>query len=192
VNQINWAIANNFQGNKSNAWLELLQRLPIKNFYAYSSKPENSIAIQAIQQELQKHQGIYQPLAIGQVVNTGSMVTQLINDQLPILQLQVFEQNWLLVGNIKSKEVQQLVKNGNLPHPQVLWCSSESLKDLVLALQPKVAIASSENFDEKTLSELGKSSTQLFFTGRDGAIQWTPNGQFETFIQPTENKSSVL
>ncbi|MBE9035221.1 ComEC/Rec2 family competence protein [aff. Roholtiella sp. LEGE 12411] len=192
VNQINWAIANNFQGNHSNAWLELLQRLPIKNFYVYSSKPENSIAIQAIQQELQKHQGIYQPLAIGQIVNTGSMVTQLINEQLPILQLQVFEQNWLLVGNIKSKEVQQLVKNGNLPHPQVLWCSSESLKDLVLALQPKVAIASSDNFDEKTLSQLDKSSTQLFFTGRDGAIQWTPNGQFETFIQATENKSSVL
>ncbi len=192
VNEINWAIANNFQNNDSNAWLELLQRLPIKNFYAYSSKPENSIAIQAIQQELQKHRGIYQPLAIGQAVNTGSMVTQLINDQLPILQLQIQEQSWLLVGNIKSKELQQLVKNGSLPRPQVLWCNPQSLKDLVLALKPKVAIASSANLDEKTLSELGQSQTQLFFTGRDGAIQWTPNGQFESFIQATENKSSVL
>ncbi|WP_193198398.1 ComEC/Rec2 family competence protein [Nostoc sp. MG11] len=192
VNQINWAIANNFQSNDNNAWLELLQRLPIKNFYLYSSKPENSIAIQVIQQELQKHQGIYQALAIGQVVNTGSMVTQLINEQLPILQLQIFDQNWLLVGNIKPKEVQQLVKNGSLTRPQVLWCSPQSLKDLVLALKPKVAIASSANIDQKTLSELSQSQTQLFFTGRDGAIQWTPNGQFETFIQATENRSSVL
>jgi competence protein ComEC len=192
VNQINWAIANNFQNNDSNAWLELLQRLPIENFYAYSSKPENSIAIQAIQQELQKHRGIYQSLAIGQAVNTGSIVTQLINDQLPILQLQIQEQSWLLVGNIKSKELQQLVKNGSLPRPQVLWCNPQSLKDLVVALQPKVAIASSANLDEKTLSELSQSQTQLFFTGRDGAIQWTPNGQFEAFIQATENKSSVL
>ncbi|MBW4689431.1 MAG: ComEC/Rec2 family competence protein [Komarekiella atlantica HA4396-MV6] len=192
VNQINWAIANNFQSNDSNAWLELLQRLPIKNFYLYSSKSENSIAIQVIQQELQKHQGIYQALAIGQVVNTGSIVTQLINEQLPILQLQIFDQNWLLIGNIKSKEVQQLVKNGSLPSPQVLWCYPQSLKDLVLALKPKVAIASSANIDEKTLSELSQSQTQLFFTGRDGAIQWTPNGQFETFIQAAENKSSVL
>ncbi|WP_375470051.1 ComEC/Rec2 family competence protein [uncultured Nostoc sp.] len=192
VNQINWAIATDFQGNESNAWLELLQRLPIKNFYEYSPKLENSLATQAIQQELQKYQGSYQPLAVGQAVETGSIVAQLINDQLPILRLQILEQNWLLVGNIKSKEIQKLVKNGSLPHPQVLWCAPQSLKDLVIALKPEVAIASSGNFDLKALSELNKTQTKLFFTGRDGAIQWTPNGQFEAFIEATENKSSIL
>ncbi|MEH2084071.1 MAG: ComEC/Rec2 family competence protein [Nostoc sp.] len=192
VNQINWAIATDFQGNESNAWLELMQRLPINNFYEYSPQIDNSITTQAIQQELQKHQGKYQPLAVGQPVKAGSIVAQLINDQLPILQLQILDQNWLLVGNVKSKEVQQLVKNGSLTRPQVLWCAPESLKDLVIALQPQVAIASSANFDPKTLSELNQSQTKLFFTGRDGAIQWTPNGQFEAFIESTENKSSVL
>ncbi|MHC5830100.1 MAG: ComEC/Rec2 family competence protein, partial [Nostoc sp.] len=117
------------------------QRLPIKNFYEYSPKPENSIATQAIQQELQKYQGSYQALAVGQPVKTGSIVAKLINDQLPILQLQILDQNWLLVGNIKFKEVQQLVKSGSLPRPQVLWCAPQSLKDLVIALQPQVAIA---------------------------------------------------
>ncbi|MEH1857345.1 MAG: ComEC/Rec2 family competence protein [Nostoc sp.] len=192
VNQINWAIATDFQGNESNAWFELMQRLPINNFYEYLPQTDNSITTQAIQQELQKHQGIYQPLAVGQAVKAGSIVAQLINDQLPILQLQILDQNWLLVGNVKSKEVQQLVKNGSLTRPQVLWCAPESLKDLVIALQPQVAIASSANFDPKTLSELNQSQTKLFFTGRDGAIQWTPNGQFEAFIESTENKSSVL
>jgi competence protein ComEC len=192
VNQINWAIATDFQGNESNAWFELMQRLPIKNFYEYSPKTDNSITSQAIQQELQKNQGIYQPLAVGQTVKVGSIVAQLINDQLPILELQILDQNWLLVGNVKSKEVQQLVKSGSLPRPQVLWCGSESLKDLVIALQPQVAIASSANFDPKTLSELNQSQTKLFFTGRDGAIQWTPNGQFEAFIEATENKLSIL
>ena len=192
VNQINWAIATDFQGNESNAWLELLQRLPIKNFYEYSPKPENSLATQAIQQELQKYQGGYQPMAVGQAVETGSIVAQLINEQLPILRLQILDQNWLLVGNIKSKEIQKLVKNGSLPHPQVLWCAPQSLKDLVIALKPEVAIASSGNFDIKALSELNQTQTKLFFTGRDGAIQWTPNGQFEAFIEATENKSSIL
>jgi competence protein ComEC len=192
INQINWAIATDFQGNESNAWLELLQRLPIKNFYEYSPKPENSIAIQAIQNELQKHQGSYQPLAVGQAVQAGSIVAQLINDELPILQLQILDQNWLLVGNIKSQEVQKLVKTGSLPRPQVLWCAPQSLKNLVLALQPKVAIASAANFDEKTLSELNQNDTKLFFTGRDGAIQWSPNRDFEAFIEAPENQSSVL
>ncbi|MFK0733791.1 MAG: ComEC/Rec2 family competence protein [Gloeotrichia echinulata GP01] len=192
VNQIDWAIATDFQNNDSNGWLEVLQKLPIKNYYEYSPKPENIIETQVIQQELQKFQGIYQPLAVGQTVNTGAIIAQLINDQLPILQLQIQGQNWLLVGNLKSKEIEQLVKTGGLPRPQVLWCAAEALKDLVLALQPQVAIASEANLDAKTLSQLSKSQTKLFFTGRDGAIQWTPNGEFEAFIQATENKSSVL
>ncbi|AFY32714.1 ComEC/Rec2 family competence protein [Calothrix sp. PCC 7507] len=192
VNQIDWAIANDFPGSDSHGWLEVLRHLPIKNFYGYAPKPENLIETQVIQQEVQKSQGIYQPLLLGQTLNTGAIVAQLINDQLPILRMQIQDQNWLLVGDIKSNEIAQLVKTGALPRPQVLWCPPQSLKDLVLALQPQIAIASEADLEPKVLSELSQSQTKLFFTGRDGAIQWTPNGEFEAFIQATENKSSVL
>ncbi|MBH8565357.1 ComEC/Rec2 family competence protein [Nostoc sp. CENA67] len=191
VNQIDAAIASDFQTKETDAWLEILQNLPIKTFYTYSAKTENNIADQAIQQLLQKQQGIYQPSLIGQTVNTGSTLAQLVNDQ-PILQLQILGQSWLIVGNVKPQEVLKLVQTGSWPSPQVLWCNPESLQDLVIALKPQVAIASSNNLDSKTLSELSQSQTKLFFTGRDGAIQWTPNGQFEAFMQATENKSSVL
>ncbi|MCG6138259.1 MAG: ComEC/Rec2 family competence protein [Nostoc sp. LLA-1] len=192
VNQIDWAIASNFHNQESNAWLELLQGLSIKNFYEYSPNPQRTIATQIIQQEVQKQKGIYQPLAPGQTINTGSVITQLINEQLPILQMQIQGQNWLLVGNVKSQEVEQLVKTGNLIRPQVLWCSPQSLKDLVQILQPQVAIASAANLDAKTLSELSKHQTQIFFTRDDGAIQWTPDGQFEAFVQALESKSSIF
>ncbi|MDB9340260.1 MULTISPECIES: ComEC/Rec2 family competence protein [Cyanophyceae] len=192
VNQIDWAIASNFKYQNSNAWLELLQTLPIKNFYEYSPNLKSTTAIQAIQQEVQKQQGSYQPLAPGQTVNTGSVVAQLINEQLPVLQFQIQGQNWLLVGNVKPQEVEQLYKAGSLLRPQVLWCSPQSLRELVQMFEPQVAIASYGNVDSKTLSELSKNQTQLFFTRDDGAIQWTPNGQFEAFVQATENKSSIF
>jgi competence protein ComEC len=192
VNQIDWAIALHFQGNDSNGWLQVLQRLPIKVFYDYSATPDNILASQAIQKELPKSKGIYQPLSKGQTVNTGSTVMQLINDQLPILQMQIQNQSWLLVGNLKSDELRQFLKKKDLPHPQVLWCATESLKDLVLALQPQIAIAPNADLEEKIVSELSQSKTKLFFTGRDGAIQWTPKGEFEAFIQASENRASVL
>jgi competence protein ComEC len=192
VNQIDWAIASNFQGNDSNGWLEVLQRLPIKVFYDYSATPDNILASQAIQKELPKTKGVYQPLSLGQTVNTGSAVVQLINDQLPVLQMQIQNQSWLLVGNLKRDELRQLLKNKALPHPQVLWCATESLKDLVLALQPQIAIAPNADLDPKIFSQLSQSQTKLFFTGRDGAIQWTAKGEFEAFIQATENRASVL
>ncbi|MBS3029981.1 MAG: ComEC/Rec2 family competence protein [Dolichospermum sp. DET50] len=192
INQINWAIASKFPGYTHDAWLEILQNLPIKNLYEYTSNVENNIETQVLQQELQKQQGIYQNLALRQPINTPTMMAQLINDQVPILKLQVLNQNWLLVGNIKSQQIQELIKSGDLSSPQVLWCPSESLQDLVLALKPQIAISSANNLDNKTLSSLSKGGTKLFFTGKDGAIQWTPNGDFQTFIQTTENKSSAL
>ncbi|MBD2567133.1 ComEC/Rec2 family competence protein [Anabaena lutea] len=192
INRIDWAIASKFLPNQSDAWLEVLQNLPIKKFYAYSSGLENNIESQAIQQKLQKHQGFYQPLTLGETVNTGSTLAQFVNEKLPILRLQIFGQNWLLVSSAKSQQIAELVKTGGLSRPQVLWCPSESLKDLVLALKPQVAIATSNNLDRETMSALNTGNTKLFFTGKDGAIQWTPNGDFEGFVQVQENKSSGL
>lgn len=192
VNQIDWAIASNFQSDDTSGWLEVLQRLPIKVFSDYSATPDNILASQAIQKELPKSKGIYQPLSLGQTVNTGSAVVQLINDQLPVLQMQIQNQSWLLVGNLKPDELRQLLKNKALPQPQVLWCATESLKDLVLGLQPQIAIAPNADLDPKIVSQLSQSQTKLFFTGRDGAIQWTAKGEFEAFIQATENRASVL
>jgi competence protein ComEC len=193
VNQIDWAIASNFQRNGDNGWLELLQRMPIKALYDYSATTENALTSVAIQNEIQKLKGVYQTATIGQTVNTGSVVVQLINNELPALQMQIQGRIWLLVGNIKPKELRQLAEKGILPHPEVLWCAnSQSLKDLVPTLQPKVAIASFGSVDTEILTALNQTNTKLFFTGRDGAIQWTPNGQFEEFIQSTENKSSAL
>ncbi len=192
VNQIDNAVASNFQGNGSNGWLELIPRLLVKVFYDYSAKAENALANAAIQKELQNNQGAYQPLGVGQSINIDSSTIELINDQLPILKIQIQGKNWLLVGNLKPSELRQLIKQGGLPQVQVLWCPPQILNQLVPILQPEVTITTNADLDPKTLSEIGQTKTQLLFTGRDGAITWTPNGQFEAFIQAIENKSSVF
>ena len=200
INQINWAIAtrcckqfaSKFPGSTHDAWLEILHSLPIKNFYDYNPNLENNLETQVLQQQLQKQQGIYQNLGVGQAINTPTIIGQLINNQVPILKLQMFNQTWLLVGSIKAQQIAELVKTGELFSPQVLWSPSESLQDLVTALKPQVAIAPGSNLDNKALSFLNKGQTKIFLTGKDGAIQWTPNGNFQPFIQTTENKSSVL
>jgi competence protein ComEC len=97
----------------------------------------------------------------------------------------------LLTGSIKSAEITDFIKNADLSSPQVVWCPRESIQDLVSTLQPKVVI-SNNSLEENALSKFSEENIKLFFTGRDGAVQWTPNGKFESFIQTTENKSSVL
>ncbi|MDY6901855.1 MAG: ComEC/Rec2 family competence protein [Cyanobacteriota bacterium] len=192
INIIDWAIATDFQNDGSNGWLEIIKHLAIKTFYDYSPAPNNALTQKEIQRKIQQNKGVYQVLSLGQTVNTGSTVTRMVNNQLPIVQMQIGNQSWLFVGNQKPEELRKLMKNSNLPRPQVLWCPTKSLRELVPALQPQVAIAPDAKLETKDLSILNQSKTQVLFTGRDGAIQWTPQRQFETFVQNTEDITSLL
>ncbi|BAZ04337.1 ComEC/Rec2 family competence protein [Calothrix sp. NIES-3974] len=199
INRINTAVAVDFLGDGSNGWLEVVSRLPVGVFYDFVNNPENALNSAAIQQELRSrsdsqqrpNQGAYQQVSMGGQVQAGSATIRILNDQLPILQMQLQGKNWLLVGNTNN-ELEQIQKTTNLPRPQVLWCPNTALKELVLALQPEVAITTNADIDPKTLSELSQTQTKIFFTGRDGAIQWTPTESFQPFIQTTENRNSLL
>lgn len=192
VNIIDWAIATDFQNDGSNGWLEIIKHLAIKSFYDFSPSPNYALTRKTIQTKIQQDKGIYQVLSLGQTVNTSSTVIRMVNNQLPIIQMQIRNQSWLFVGNQKPEELRKLIKTSNLPRPQVLWCPTKSLKELVPALKPLVAIAPDAKLETKDLSILNQSKTQLLFTGRDGAIQWTPQRQFETFVQNTEDITSLL
>lgn len=193
VNQISWAIATNSQSRTDSGWLEILHRLPVKNFYAHLNLQGNGTANPLIQSGVQARSGNYQTLSAGQTVAAGSTAIQLINAQAPMLELQIQGQTWLLLGNIKPNEQKKLALSRRLPRAQVLWWTGESLAtDLLEAIKPQVAIASSATIKPDTVSRLRKSNTQLFWTGRDGAIQWTPKGKFEATIEATENNASLL
>jgi competence protein ComEC len=193
LSKIDSAISADFQKNANEAWVEILQKIQINNFFDYARIPEKLQISQAIEKAIQKDKGTYRAVTVGQTVNTGSALLQLINSEIPILQMQVAGKNWLLIGSSRTNEVLQLIRQGTLPRPQVLWYpGNQSLKDLIITAQPEVIILPSTQIDKDTLSALNRTNTKLFFTSQDGAIQWTPSGKFESFIQSGEGKNSIL
>lgn len=192
INKIDWAISSNFQSSDTNAWLEIMDKLPIRVFFDYSQTPEIAITSKAIHQELQKQKGIYQHLSLGQMVSTDSYMAQLVNKEIPILQMQIRGQLWLFIGNRNQSELEELIKLGKLPRPQVLWHAGQSLKKLLETLEPKVAITVNANLRHGDSLAVSKMKTQVFFTEQDGAVQWTPDGKLEAFIQDTENRTSIF
>lgn len=176
----------------SSGWLEILKHLPVKNFYncAASEKNPNNLTVL---NTVAAHRGKYHFLSTGQIVAAGSTAIQLIDAQIPLLELQIQDQTWLLLDDLKLDKQKKLALNRNLPHAQVVWWSGEKLAtDLLKATKSGVAIASSATINSDTLSKLRKAKTQVFWTGRDGAIQWTPSGKFETTIEAKENIDFLL
>jgi competence protein ComEC len=126
-------------------------------------------------------------------MSVGSIPVALINAEPPVLQLQIRNQTWLLLGDMNLDVQQQLLSNHNLQPVQVLWWSGESLSpDLLNVLQPKVAIASAHAVNLDAVQLLQKAKIPLYWTGRDGAIQWTPQEGFETTLEATNKDAPLL
>ena len=104
---------------------------------------------------------------------------QKLNENLPLLQLSLADQNWWLVTDITSP-----ISENNLPKkqsPDVLIWSGKSLEPTWLdKFKPKTAIAVSRFVDQKTRDLLEKEGIRLYVTGIEGAIQWTPKKGFDT------------
>ncbi|PIG92406.1 ComEC/Rec2 family competence protein [Gloeocapsopsis sp. IPPAS B-1203] len=171
VNQIEWAIATDRESYQS--WKEISKRLSVKNFYT----PTNSIEASVRRPE--------------QTIVAGTAKIQIHKSN--VLQLQIKEQTWLLLDNVAPDEQKQLASTKKLPHAQVLWWSGETLEKEVLAtVKPEVAIASAINVDADIISLLSRDKIQLFWTGRDGAIQWTPQERFKATMDEVENGAALL
>lgn len=183
INQIDWAIAAEPNSiNNINDWSLLLHNLSVKNFYNCPHHDRNTTMTSKLRNTN------CQQLLPNQAISTGSTSIKLLDAQKTILQMQIQGWTWLILG---EKEIEK--SNGKLPHAQVLVWSGEKLdSNLIAAVKPEVAIASSAKLDRETMAELQQSKTKVFLTGKDGAVQWTAKGKFEIAVETVEDKASAL
>ena len=193
INKIDWAIATKSKSTASSGWSTILEDLAIANFYDNPDRQEQTNNSSQILSLVQTHQGIYQPLANGQTLQIGSISVNLIDPEAPVFKFDIQGQSWLLLGNLPPDQQKPLATKAGMGKTQVLWWSGERLMpDLLKVLQPAVAIAFSNSVDPDTATRLRRAKALVYTTNRDGAIQWTPDGGFNSTLELTENASSLL
>ena len=108
--------------------------------------------------------------------NLGEITGQLIEKNL--FKFQVKNQSWLWIINPKisvnlSQEVSPLV---------LLWQGSNLDKQWLESIRPQTAIAVTTNLSRNARNQLRKARIKTYWTGRDGAIQWTAKNGFQPFL----------
>ncbi|MEG3897956.1 MULTISPECIES: ComEC/Rec2 family competence protein [unclassified Microcoleus] len=194
VNSVNFAIATHGHLGLSAGWGKLLERLPIKTFYDNNDpKQIHRASDREFMTAVQSRQGVYFPLETNSTVDLGSTQLQFVNAEIPVVELLVGNRTWLLLGEMTPEAQKKLAATGTLKPAQVLWWSGKTLTaELLAAVGPQVAIASADEIDPETAAQLRQNKTQIFWTGRDGALQWTPAGGFKTTLESEENQTSFL
>jgi competence protein ComEC len=175
INQIDLAIALTTESSLSEGWSEIAANLAIKGFFQ-PSQTEESFPI--------GEESII--LSPGQKIAVVSTALELIRAQPPILQLELQDRKWWLVGENKAKgrDLEQIAVNF-LPH--VIVASGKSWQSPWLnELTPQVAIATSSRLENHIQQRLEQKQVQLYSTRRDGAIQWLPKVGFQKILDTIE------
>ncbi|HEY9706048.1 MAG TPA: hypothetical protein V6C58_26670, partial [Allocoleopsis sp.] len=176
INQIDLGLVIDQKANTPAAWQQILAEISVKNLYFNKVKELEKIYTLSGKEEISKQ---YIPLESN--VQFSSVEMQLINNDPIILSITVNDKKWLILGNTNT--TQKIISM--LKPADILWWYGESLKpEILVVVEPKIAIASSATIEKDTYSELSKNNVKIYSTGRDGALQWNPEQDFHLLIEP--------
>ncbi|MCL6435420.1 MAG: ComEC/Rec2 family competence protein [Leptolyngbyaceae cyanobacterium HOT.MB2.61] len=186
VNELQWAIATE-SPFPSPGWERVMNHLPVRLLYTPSP------GLKEFSNPSAKPFPSLLPLPTQQPAQVGNVQFRQISLGPATVEFWVSNQKWLWLGAASPEQQRALLKAGNLPQIQVLWWSGKFLHpDLITRLKPVVAIASGNTVHAETATYLQNQGIQLFWTGRDGAISWTPTEGFNTILNPKDNAPSPL
>jgi competence protein ComEC len=182
VNHLDWAIAASPRTKMT--WEAIQTRLPIAQFVDHPAIVSPSSGSFLSSTVTQNHAS----LILNQTMRFGSSQVQLLSTAPSVVKFMLGDRAWLWLDEIALPQQATLTSSGTVPQVDVLWWSGKPLTSLLLnQIKPKIAIASASKVDEKTAIALQKLGTQLYCTGRDGAIQWTPKTGFNTTLTRTND-----
>ncbi|PZV14032.1 MAG: competence protein ComEC [Pseudanabaena sp.] len=196
VNRLDWAIATDTQPDASDGWNELISDSVVIAQFRDISVGVTPKPYQNLQQSLANAKTPLASLKAGETLTVNNQVEiQLLNQSPDVLKIKTGELTWLLLPNADPKSQQAIAtKKDLLPKlsANILWWTGGQIEPEVLqAINPKIAIASATSVVEAMVNQLYESKIRVFYTGRDGAIQWTPEKDFHTLRDQQDTRSPI-
>jgi competence protein ComEC len=196
INRIDWGIATDTQPDFSDGWNALMSgSVAIAQFRDISlgvtPKP-----YQNLQQALANAKTPLASLRAGETLKINNDVEiQLLNQSPDVLKIKTGQLSWLLLANADRKTQEVIAaKKDFLPQlsADILWWTGGQIDPAILkAIEPKIAIASATSVVEEMVNQLYEAKIRVFWTGRDGAIQWSPDKDFQTLRDQQDARSPI-
>jgi competence protein ComEC len=184
INRIDWAVDTVATPTAQSGWISLLRKLPIQ------------VLTRCIPQAV-AHEPQLKPKQMLEVnpqerLTLGAIEMVLWRAQPTILTLQIGSQKWLLVDGSTEADFMAWLTTVALPPIQVLWWRGQPSSKVFEQLHPDTLILSGRQVTEGAIATLEKKIPKIFWTERDGTVQWTAQQSFNRTVNPGENNLSPL
>jgi competence protein ComEC len=173
VNHVDRAIDFNPNLPALNSWQTLSQTIPIHNFHSIGDS-QSKTAIK------------FDALPLGKTQTFDRIEITALEASPPIFKIDIPEvnQKWLAIGSDTGDLTQSAIDLQHLSPANTLYWSGGRLTERSIAkISPQVAIAATSNPDPETVKLLERKQVRVYYTSRDGAIQWTPSGKFQPYLE---------
>ncbi len=193
IHRIDWAIATDPQPEISEGWRWFAdpKALRIGRFVDLEAADASQTYRETLQQ-LRDRGTQVTALAVGQSLELSPQV-RIERVHRLALRLHVGDRTWLHLITSEDKAQEELTQSAINLQADILWWNGRPLQDDLWArIQPKIAVASSNALPEKTQAQLEKRQIPVFWTGRDGALQWQPDGAIQPLREATDRTGALL
>ncbi|WP_255801479.1 ComEC/Rec2 family competence protein [Acaryochloris sp. 'Moss Beach'] len=189
IDQVDLALATDLRPRWREGWPALLQQIPLKQLISISLTDNTALKEWILKSQVQP--GQLRLLQVGELLLQNQTQISVLRHQPTLLQFTVNQQNWLMVAG-RYQRLLPWLQTTQVPSPQVLWWSTKLDLEAIMQLQPQVLILTSRTIDAQTLSQLERQIPRVFWTPRDGSVQWTRDRGFESTFPLSENPASPL
>jgi len=196
INRIDWAVSTDTQPDISDGWNTLMSSSVAIAQFRDTSLGVTPKPYQDLQQSLSTAKTPLASLKVGETLTINNQIeVQLLNQSPAILKIKTGELSWLMLANADQKAQQAIIGQKDLLpklSANILWWTGGQIDSKILeAISPKIAIASATSVVEEIVNQFYEAKIRVFWTGRDGAIQWTPDKDFHTLRDQQDARSPI-
>ncbi|WP_271253907.1 ComEC/Rec2 family competence protein [Pseudanabaena sp. Chao 1811] len=196
INRIDWAVSTDTQPDISDGWNTLMSSSVAIAQFRDISLGVTPKPYQDLQQSLSTAKTPLASLKVGETLTINNQIeVQLLNQSPAILKIKTGELSWLMLANADQKAQQVIIGQKDLLpklSANILWWTGGQIDSKILeAISPKIAIASATSVVEEIVNQFYEAKIRVFWTGRDGAIQWTPDKDFHTLRDQQDARSPI-
>lgn len=174
INRIEQAIDFSRDRSEVNSWQTLTQNLSIQSFYRIADPLEN----------VDTNQFTLLPAGMPKKFDRIELKTLQTSPIIFQIEIPEHKHKWVVIGEPKLDRAQPVIDVEQLNPVQTLyWRGGKLSEQSIEKMSPQVAIAATASPDPETIKLLEQRNVRVYYTGRDGAIQWTPTDEFKPYLE---------
>ncbi|MCM1985164.1 ComEC/Rec2 family competence protein [Lyngbya confervoides] len=193
INRVDLAIATDLRPEAQAGWREMGRRIRVGTFSPVSPQSLESLHQQvvALQRKVR-----WQPLLPEDTARLGSSEVKILRNDPPLVQFRLAQLTGVMMSESQEAGLATWLQDQEMPPIQLLWITGARWDlEAIAAMGPEVILVSNQQADPEAVEQLKsqvKQAKQVFWTQRDGAIQWRPRSGFQLAIPPNDTSHLLL